>query len=423
MHIMFLTHYFPPEVNAPASRTMEHARIWVKAGHEVTVVTCAPNHPAGKIYPGYKNRLWQTEMMDGVRVIRLWTFLSANQGFAKRSLNFLSYLLMATVAAPFLPRPDVVVSTSPQFFCGLAGYAVSRIKRRRWVLEIRDLWPESIVAVGAARQGRTLRVLEAIADWAYRKADHVVALTDSFKKHIVARGAASERVAVIKNGVDLGQFAAQNSDGSFKRSLGVEGKFLAAYVGTHGMAHKLETILEAAKLLADRKDIAFLMVGGGAERARLVALRDEMKLDNVIMLDQQPKSAMASVLNATDASLVLLKRDDVFKTVIPSKMFESMAMKRPIILGVEGEARELLDAAGAGIGITPESAEDLGAAVARLAGDANLAARLGDQGSDYVKKHFNRKGLALHYLDLMRKVAEPEVKHAKTEQNKAFHHY
>ncbi|MEO8225474.1 MAG: glycosyltransferase, partial [Gammaproteobacteria bacterium] len=152
MRILFLSHYFPPEVNAPASRTFEHCRAWARSGHEVSVVTNVPNHPAGRIYPGYRNALAQTETVAGIKVYRLWTFLAANRGVFRRSLGYFSYLAMAIVAAPFLPRVDVVVSTSPQFFCGLAGYFVSRIKRVPWVLEIRDLWPESIVAVGAVRR-------------------------------------------------------------------------------------------------------------------------------------------------------------------------------------------------------------------------------------------------------------------------------
>jgi glycosyl transferase family 4 len=216
MHILFLTHYFPPEVNAPASRTFEHARFWVKAGHEVTVITCAPNHPAGRVYKGYSNRLWQSETVDGIKVVQLWTLLSANQGFLRRSLNFLSYFVSATIAAPFLRRPDIVVSTSPQFFCGLAGFTVSRIKQRPWVLEIRDLWPESILTVGAMGKGPVLRLLEWLANWSYRTADRLIALTDAFRAHTVAAGANPKSVAVIKNGVDLADFATLTDASSFK---------------------------------------------------------------------------------------------------------------------------------------------------------------------------------------------------------------
>lgn len=407
MRILFLTHYFPPEVNAPASRTFEHAKLWVKAGHKVTIVTGVPNHPVGKVYPGYSNRLWQKEIIEGIEVIRLWTFLSPNEGFLRRSLNFLSYFISASLAAPFLSRPDAVVSTSPQFFCGLAGYTVSRLKRRPWILEIRDLWPETILTVGAMKKGRLVKTLEALADWSYRKADRVVALTDAFKGHITQHGAKPGRVAVIKNGVHLSEFGEPSrADGKdFKRAHGLIGKFVVAYAGTHGMCHKLDTVLEAASLLKDRKDIAFLMVGGGAERARLLALRDKMGLLNVVMLDQLPKSAMRNVLAATDVSLVLLKKDDLFKTVLPSKMFEAMAIACPIVLGVEGEAKALLDEAGAGIAIEPENAKELAVAVVRLAADVSLRERLGQQGMAHVREHYDRAKLAARYLDLLKDTA------------------
>ena len=406
MRIIFLSHYFPPEVNAPASRIMEHARIWTKAGHHVTVVTCAPNHPTGKLYPGYRNRLWQNEAIDGINVVRLWTNLSSNERFLRRSLNFMTYFLSATFAAPFLPRADVVVSTSPQFFCGLAGFTVSRIKRLPWVLEIRDLWPASIIAVGAMKRGPLVHLLEKLASWSYRTADRVIALTEAFSRHIVACGATPERVCVIKNGVDLTEFVPHREDKSFARSHGVEDKFVASYVGTHGMAHKLETVLEAAQLLTERNDIAFLMVGGGAERARLVALKQSMNLNNVIMLGQQPKAIMPDVLNSSDVSLVLLRKHNLFRTVIPSKLLEAMAMRCPIILGVEGESRDLLTDAGVGIAITPESAEELAAAVTSLADDPNLGDAYGAQGSAYVRNHFDRVKLAERYLELLEEVIE-----------------
>ena len=184
LRILFLSHYFPPEVNVPASRTFEHCRAWARAGAEVTVVTCAPNHPAGRIYPGHQNRLWHEATIQGVRVIRLWTYLAPNERVFRRTLNYLSYMLSGCIAAPFLPAADVVVSTSPQLFCGLAGYLVSRIKRAPWVLEIRDLWPEAIRAVGAIRNQLVIRALEQIERWAYRKADRLITVTHAFQRYI-----------------------------------------------------------------------------------------------------------------------------------------------------------------------------------------------------------------------------------------------
>ncbi len=401
MKILVLTHYYPPEVNAPASRLSEHARVWAEAGHDVTVVTCVPNHPTGRAYPGYRNRLWQEETRDGVRVIRLWTWLAANEGFLPRISNYVSYLLSVLIWMWRLPNADVVLSTSPQFFCGLAGWLLKR-RRRPWVLEIRDLWPESIVTVGAMKRGAAIKLLEAIERFAYRKADLVVSVTDGFVPHIRERRGAGP-IAVVKNGVDLTTFTTPDAaaETEFRAAHGLTGKFVAAYVGTHGMAHKLDTVLEAAELLRDRNDIAFLLVGDGAERERLVGEVAARGLSNVVMLGQQPKSAMPGIWAASDAALVLLRRVDTFKTVIPSKMFEAMAMACPMILGVEGEAKALMEAGGAGIAITPESATELAAAVTRLADDPAFAAQLGESGRSFVAREFDRRVLAERLLGEM----------------------
>ncbi len=400
MRILFFTHYYPPEVNAPASRTSEHCREWVRRGHEPTVVTCVPNHPAGKIYPGYNNKLYQTEMRDGVKVVRLWTFLAANEGFLFRTLNYVAYMVVATLALPFLPKADVVVSTSPQFFCGLTGFAARLVKRAPWVLEIRDLWPESIATVGVMKRGATISALEAVEAFAYRQADRMVSVTNSFVPHIEARGGAG-KVAVIKNGVDLTLFTSAASGEDIKKRFDLEGRFVAAYVGTHGMAHGLDTILDAAQLLKDDPRIGLLLVGDGAERKRLQERVETLKLDNIRVVGQLPKSDMPAVWAATDASLILLRKSDAFKKVIPSKMFEAMAMERPIVLGVEGEARELLESADAGMAIEPESAEELAAAVKKLAADPELCASYGRRGLAHVREHYDRAKLAARYLDLL----------------------
>ena len=401
MRIVFLSHYYPPEVNAPASRTSEHARVWVREGHEVVVLTCAPNHPGGRIYPGYRNRLTQSEVIDGVTVIRVWTFLAANEGFARRTLNYVSYAISASIAVTSIARPDIVISTSPQFFCGLTGLVARTLRRVPWVLEIRDLWPESIVTVGAMRKGGAVRVLEWLESLAYRTADSIVALTDAFVPHIVAHGGDAGKITVIKNGANLDLFARADDGSDAKRRLGIAGKFVAAYVGTHGMAHGLDTVLEAAAALRADPRFVFLLVGDGAERHGLEQRRQAMELGNVMILGQRPKDEMPAIWAATDASLILLRKDDLFRKVLPSKMFEAMAMARPIILGVEGEARQLLDDAGAGIAITPESASELAAAVVRLADDPALAARFGQSGLAHVRENYDRSTLALRYLDVM----------------------
>jgi glycosyltransferase involved in cell wall biosynthesis len=404
VNILFLSHYFPPEVNAPASRTFEHCRAWAAAGHQVTVVSCVPHHPMGKVFPGYRNRLVQQESRDGIRAVKVLTYVTANEGFLKRTFNYVFYMVMATAVAPFLPRADVVISTSPQFFNGLAGFFVSRLKRCPWVLEIRDLWPESIVAVGALTDARAIRALEALERFAYAHADHIVPVTHPFAAHIARVSGRTHGVTVIPNGVDLELFSERPPDDAYAARLGIAGKFVASYVGTHGMAHGLDTLLDAAELLAQRKDIVFVMAGDGAERERLQAAIAARGLDNVKMLGQLPKDEMPGLWACSTVSLVLLKKQDLFTSVIPSKIFESMAMRKPIVLGVRGEAQRIITESGSGICIEPESAVELASALRTLADDAALRERLAEAGFAYVRAHYDRACLAADYEAVLRTV-------------------
>ncbi len=408
MRIIFLSHYFPPEVNAPASRTFEHCREWVKQGHEVVVVTCAPNHPKGRVYDGYKNRLYSTEVVSGIKVVRLWTYITANEGFIKRTLAYISFLVVTTAYIPFAAKADVVITTSPQFFNGLAGYLFSRLKRIPWILEIRDLWPESIFAVGAIKSRAIIRVLEWLEMFAYSHSDYIIPVTSAFRDYMLDKGIPQEKITVIKNGVDLSFY--NFSDGSDValpvelRSL--QGKFVAAYVGTHGMAHHLETLLEAAELLRGEPEIVFLTVGEGSETQRLRRMCDNQNLHNVIMLGQMPKESMPSVWKIVDLSLVLLKKLDLFKTVIPSKIFESMAMKKPIVLGVQGESKAIIERAKSGIVIEPQNAKQLAESVKLFHADCKRYQLAAENGREFVSEFFDRKKLAHKYLEVIEAVIQ-----------------
>lgn len=414
MKILFLSHYFPPEVNAPATRTYEHCSRWVQQGHQVTVVTCNPNHPHGQLYPGYRNRLWQEEQVAGIRVIRLWTFLSANKGFGLRALNYVWFMLACVLLCWRFGRHDVVISTSPQFFNGLAGYVVSRLRRLPWVLEIRDLWPESILAVGAMKESWITRLLYRLELFCYRRCDLVVPVTDSFRDYMIGRGIDPDKILVIKNGVDLNLFsltqaALDHHMDSLFDLHGLNEKFIAAYVGTHGMAHHLETILEAAEKLRARADVHFVLVGDGAERERLQQLAQKKQLGNVTLLGQLPKSSMPALWSRVHLSLILLRKSDTFKSVIPSKIFESLAMNKVIILGVEGESARLLNDSGCGVCITPEDAAALACEVQSLADDRERHRQLAAGGSDYVREHFDRDRLAQRFVDGMAaRIASPQ---------------
>jgi len=341
------------------------------------------------------------EQRDGIDVRRVWTYVTANEGFVKRTLNYLSYMAASIVAAPFLPKVDVVVSTSPQFFNGLAGYVVSRQKRAPWVLEIRDLWPESILAVGAISNRLAIRALEWLERFSYRKADRLVPVTDAFQRHMESKGIPSSKITVIKNGADLSLYKPVAGQNPITKELGLEGKFIAAYFGTHGMAHHLETILHAAARLRRYPDIIFMLAGDGAERERLLTLRDQLTLINVVMLEQQPKERMPGLWATCHVSLILLKKSDLFKTVIPSKLFESMAMEKPIILGVEGESAGILQAAKAGFCIQPENDEELAARVLELWSNRSLCETFGSNGRAHVRANYDREFLAQRFCNLM----------------------
>lgn len=408
MRILFLSHYFPPEVNAPATRTFEHCREWARAGHDVHVLTCVPSHPKGVAYRPYRVRWYQREDMAGITVHRVWTYLAANEGVVKRSLNFLSFVPSAVWRSLRLGRFDVIVGTSPQFFCAVAACLSGSLKRTPWIFEVRDLWPESIGALGAIRSSRPVRLLQRVESKMYRSAARVVCVTESFATHVRNRGADPARVRFVPNGVDL-DFWRRASREHGRTWLGAgDHEMIATYVGTVGLAHGLGIVLDVARELRDQcPHLRFVIIGDGAE---LRALRDRAaraNLTNVSFPGLLDRQRAADCVAASDISLVLLRRSELFKTVLPSKMFEAMAAGVPQILAVDGEARRLLERARAGCAIPPEDPAALRNAILRLVHDANLRSALGASGRRFVEQEFNRSIWAEKYLSMLSEVARP----------------
>jgi hypothetical protein len=379
MHVLFLTDNFPPEVNAPASRTHEHCCAWVKAGHRVTVLTCAPNFPIGRVFAGYRNRAWQREVMDGIEVIRVWSYIAANEGFVRRVLDYQSYMISAVLASPFIKGVDVVVGTSPQFFTVCAAYAIGVLKRVPFVFELRDIWPESIRAVGACRDAAWLRWLERLELFLYRRARRVVSVTHSFRSNLVARGIDGDKIAVVTNGVDLTRYAPAARDEALAGKLGLSGRFVAGYIGTHGMAHGLETILDAAECARSRpggERFRFLLLGDGAHKAALVQRARERRLDNVVFVDTVPKDQVASYWALLDAAIIHLRKTELFAAVIPSKLFECMGMGIPVLLGVKGESEAIVRHEEIGLPFEPENPGALLQVLEELSASEALRGRL-----------------------------------------------
>lgn len=407
MHILFLTDNFPPEVNPPASRTFEHCAEWVKNDHQVTVITCAPNFPKGELLDGYKNRPWQIEEIDGIRIIRVWTYITANDGFVKRSLDYMSFMLSAFLASLFVRNVDIIIGTSPQFFTVCAAYASSVVKRAPWVFELRDIWPESIRAVGMMDDGKIFSALEWLELFLYRKADAIISVTHSFRDALITRGVDGNKVHVITNGVNTSRFLPRKKDSALIRELNLQTKFVVGYIGTHGLAHALNTILDAANLLKTDPNggkFHFVFLGDGAGKKIIVERAREQQLANVIFLDSVPKNAVVKYWSILDASIIHLKNDPLFTTVIPSKLFECMSMAIPLLHGVRGESAAIVTDWQIGSLFEPEDAESLVSELKKMANDPSLLEKYSSNGPR-AARHYDRRNLAAGMLKVLETVA------------------
>ncbi len=398
MNILFLTDNFPPEHNAPATRTYEHCKEWSDAGHNVTVMTCAPNFPGGIVYEGFSNRWRVVEEIDGIKVIRVWTYITANSGFIKRILDYFSFSVISAIQG-LREKPDVIIATSPQFFTTWSARFLSKIKRVPWIFELRDLWPESIATVGALKKGMIYRVLEKIELSLYRSSHIIVANSPAFKTNLENRGVDGEKIHVVPNGANLELFKPQEKNRQLMNELGLEGKFVYGYLGTHGMAHSLDFIIESISKIK-RDDLHFLFIGDGAAKERVVKRAEELECKNITFLDPVPKEEIRNYLSVIDAALVPLKKSDTFKTVIPSKIFESCAMHKPILLGVDGQARELIEEHGAGIYFEPENARMFIRKVFEMADKQEMMKMLA-QNAGKLARSYDRKKMAARMLSII----------------------
>jgi colanic acid biosynthesis glycosyl transferase WcaI len=424
--ILYVSQYFPPEMGAPAARAAELAHRWARAGHKVSVLTGFPNHPTGVVPEEWRARLRRLVYHErvlvnssepakvqgaksegaGFDVYRTWLWPLPNRKAHERMRNYASFCVSAGVRGLMLPRPDVIIATSPQLLVGLAGWWLAFARQIPFVFEVRDLWPESLTAVGVGNEQSLLhRSLAKLAGFLYERADLIVVVTPAFREYLIDHWRVpAEKIAVVENGVETDVFCPQpdSANCALRRELAAEGKFLACYVGTMGMAHGLETLLDAAaRLLEQRPDVLFLLIGEGAEKARIQSLAESRHLTNVRFLDQKPRQRVPAFISASDICLVLLRKTEVFKTVIPTKMLEFMSCARPVIVGVEGQARQIVEEANAGIAVEPENAGALVEGMTRLAGDQALRDELGQNGRRYILEHFSRAETAGKFLQIL----------------------
>jgi glycosyltransferase involved in cell wall biosynthesis len=388
-------------------------------GHEVTVLTGFPNHPTGIVPPEWRSRsrhFRYSESVDGVRVQRSWLWALPNRKAHERIRNYTSFCLSAALSGLALEKPDVIIATSPQLLVPLSGWWLARWKRVPFVFEVRDLWPESLAAVGAGREGSTLhRALGAIAGFLYRRADRVVIVAPAFKDHLIKYwDLVADKISIVENGVETDLFRPEPPAVEIRKALNVKeakggDRFVICYVGTIGMAHGLETLIDAAEELQTTLPSAvFQLIGEGAEKQRMIEMAAARGLTNVQFVGQQPRQNIPAMVSAADLCVVMLKKTNLFKTVIPTKLLEYMACARPVIVAVDGQSRQIVEEAHAGVFVPPEDSCALAKAICDLSKNPEQRRQMGACGRQYIVSRLSREQTARNYISVLERLISKE---------------
>ncbi|WP_346893970.1 glycosyltransferase family 4 protein [Clostridium sp. UBA871] len=395
MKILFLTQYCPPEVGAPQNRIFEFAKQLKKFGHEVTILTAMPNYPRGEIFEEYRGKKIVKETIDGIDIVRTGIYATKSKDFVKRLRNYLSFTWSSVFnGAKHIEKQDVIITESPPLFLGWSGYVLSKMKKAKFIFNVSDLWPESAVKLGVLNNKAMIRASTWLEEFCYRKAAAVTGQTKGIVDNIVSRGFDKNKVHIITNGVDTEFFKKENRSEEFRESIGIKNKFAVVYAGIHGIAQGLEVLVDAAEIIKEEKEIQIVFIGEGPEKPMLMNKVKEKKLENVSFLPMQDKKDMPKIIASMDATVVPLKKLDIFKGALPSKMFENLASEIPIVLAVEGEAENLINDAQAGIVVEPENSKEIAKAILKLHKNKELREDLGKNGRSYVMNNFSREAIA-----------------------------
>jgi colanic acid biosynthesis glycosyl transferase WcaI len=411
MRILYLSQYFPPEAGATQTRAYEMARNLVRLGHTVTMLAEVPNHPSGIIPPEYRGKLVERSRLEGIDVMRVWVKASPVKSFRNRMLFYLTYMVNASLAGLLLARGryDLIYASSPPLFVGGAALALSYLRRIPMLFEVRDLWPESAVALGELSNPRAVAWATRLEQACYRRAAAIVVVTEGIRQRLLQRGQAESKLHLVPNGanVELFHFDAQ-ARARLRQELGLGEKFVVIYAGIHGVAQGLETLLEAARELQNQAQVHFMLVGDGPKKAEIAGLAEQMNLSNLTLMDEQPRAAIPALLSAADAAIIPLRKLEIFKGALPSKMFDSWACERPVLLSVDGEARRVMEAARGGVFVDPEDAHALAGAILALRDDPELARQMGLRGRRYTEQNYSRQAQAEQLAGIMDAVRNPK---------------
>jgi glycosyltransferase involved in cell wall biosynthesis len=362
----------------------------VAFGHKVTVLTEMPNHPSGIIPPEYRGKFRATEELDGIQVVRNWVLASPTKDFQGRMLFYLSFMSTSILNSLFLRSSgfDLVYATSPPLFAGLAGLIIAKLRRIPFVLEVRDLWPESAMELGFLNNPRSVKWGLKMADLCHRNAVSIVCVTEGIRKKLLDKNIPAKKVFLIRNGTNPEKHR-YVFDGELQAKLGWQNKFVVLYAGVHGVAQGLETVLEAASSLADREEIRFAFIGEGPCKRNLRKTANDLGLRNIDFLPEVPTREISRYVSLSGACLVPLRKKDLFMGALPSKIFDTWACGKPVILSIDGEARNEVEAAKGGIFVDPENQVEIARAIMEMYRDPDGARQMGENGRQYI----NQKGL------------------------------
>lgn len=402
MNITVYSHYFTPEIGAPSARIYDLSQQWLAQGHHVQVCTCFPNHPTGQVHSGYRLRSHMYERLDGVDVHRHWTYITPNEGIAKKTLGHISFLPSSILNSNrHLTPSDVVIGTSPTFFAAMAAAYAGFRRRIPFIMEVRDLWPAIFVELGVLKNRSLIRALEYVELTLYRRATRIITVTEAFRRNLIERGVPAEKVLTITNGADVDYWQPMASPGELRQQLGLQDAFVVLYIGAHGISHALGRILDSAQYLSNHPKIQFLFVGEGAEKSALIEQAQQNGLANVRFLDGVAKEQVKQFYALSDLCLVPLRGIPLFETFIPSKMFEIMAMGRPIVASVCGEAAAILARSGGAHIVEPEDSQAIAAAIVDLYHHPEKRHNMGQSGRKFVVEHYSRHSLASAYAAIL----------------------
>ena len=402
MKFTILTQYYPPETGAPQNRLSDLALQLKNAGHDVTILTAMPNYPQNEIHANYKGRYFISESLNGISILRSWIYVGKSRSVIPRLFNYFSFVISSFIWGIIkLKKQDVIICESPPLFLGITGWLLSVFKKSKFVFNISDLWPESAEKLGVITNKTLLKLAERLELFLYRKSFLITGQTQGIVKNIGDRTNLSN-LHWLPNGIsdDVVNLNLNKDDCRKKLNL-ADDSFIFSYTGVIGHAQGLEIIIHAAEKFVS-KNVTIVFCGDGPELESLKALADKSGFNHFVFTGAVDKKVALQVVAASDAAIIPLKRLDLFKGAIPSKIFENCALGKPILLGVDGEAKELfVNQAQAGIYFEPENINELSTAMEKLAENNILCTSLGQNGKQYVLSKFSRKQIAINFLNVL----------------------